>query len=58
MHSQMAHKRQSIFPFRLHVCSAVNKNRNYCFNTPVNIPKGKWTAVKVSQIQEAAGLYR
>jgi len=43
---------------RLHICSAINGNRNYCYNTPVNIPKGKWTEVEISQVEALEGVYR
>jgi hypothetical protein len=43
---------------RLHICSAVNGNRNYCYNSPINVPRGKWTEVEVTQREEQVGLYR
>ena len=45
------------FSSSFHICSAVSNNRNYCYNTPKNIPKGQWTDVEISQRPEGS-LYR
>ena len=37
---------------RLHICSAVNNNRNYCFNSAKIVPRGQWSAVEISQRRE------
>ena len=55
---RLSHNYQTNSSFRLHVCSAVNKNRNWCYNTHVNVPKGQWTQVEISQKQEENDLYR
>ena len=34
---------------KLHICSSINNNRNYIYNTPKNIPLNKWTDVEISQ---------
>ena len=34
----------------LHICSAVNNNKNYCFNTKKTIPRNQWTAIEISQL--------
>ena len=37
---------------RLHVCSAVNGKGNFCWNSGVTIPRGKWTTVFITQQPE------
>ena len=34
---------------KLHICSSINNNRNYIYNTPKNIRRGVWTDVEISQ---------
>ena len=38
----------------LHVCSAVNSEGNFCFNSPDNakVPRGQWTTVEITQVEE------
>eukprot|EP00111_Clytia_hemisphaerica_P017532 TCONS_00051901-protein len=35
----------------LHICSAVNNNRNYCFNTQP-LPLHRWSTVEITQFQQ------
>jgi len=42
---------------RMHICSAVNGNKNYCFNTRQNLPKNKFSTVVIRQIQRKDGKF-
>ena len=35
--------------YRLHICSAVNNNVNYCYNTRQNLPTNKFSTVRIVQ---------
>ena len=37
---------------RLHICSAVSGNGNYCFNSGIIVPRGQWTRIEVNQHRE------
>ena len=38
---------------KLHICSAVNGNRNFCFNQRVGLPMNKYSIVTIQQIQKS-----
>ena len=37
---------------RLHICSAINNNRNHCYNTNKIVPRNQWSDVEITQLQE------
>ena len=39
---------------KLHICSAVNGEGNYCTDSAVVVPRGQWTRVEVLQYKEGA----
>ena len=39
---------------RFHICSAVNGNGNFCYNSAVSVPRGQWTTVEITQRPEGA----
>ena len=41
---------------RLHICSYVRGNGNYCWNSGVIVPRGQWTRIVISQ-QFSGGKY-
>ena len=42
---------------RLHICSAVNDNKNYCINTKEGVPFHEYTKVEISQEQQSDGSF-
>ena len=36
---------------KFHICSAVNGNGNFCYNTGLVVSRGQWTSVEISQLQ-------
>ena len=40
---------------RMHICSAVNGKKNYCFNTKKDLPKNKYSKVVIRQVQRKDG---
>ena len=37
---------------KLHICSAVNGNKNYCYNTPYQLGRYKFTTITIRQVQK------
>ena len=37
---------------KLHICSAVNGNKNYCYNTPYQLHFYKFTTIIIQQVQK------
>lgn len=35
--------------FKLHICSSINGNRNYCWNSPFQLPHNKYSRIAIGQ---------
>ena len=43
--------------YKLHICSAINEEKNHCYNTVTDLPTNRYTQINIKQAQNTKGVY-